>query len=52
MKCPFVYQKQFDKARWFCSWNSDQNCITKLLSGNLESDEGPGLAGFKGVGGL
>ena len=21
---------EFDTARWFCLWNSDQNCITKL----------------------
>ena len=23
---------QFDKAMWFCLWNSDQNCITKLCA--------------------
>ena len=28
MKCAFVHQIEFDKARWSCSWNSDQNCIT------------------------
>ena len=48
MKCPFDYQIQFDKARWSCSWNSDQNCITKL-SGGLESDEGPGASRVQGV---
>ena len=52
MKCPFVYQIQFDKARWSCSWNSDQNCITKLLSGGLESDESPGASRVQGDGGL
>ena len=26
--CAFVYQIEFDKTRWSCSWNSDENCIT------------------------
>ena len=49
MKCPFVYQIQFDTARWSYSWNSDQNYI-KTLSGGLESDEGSGASRVQGVG--
>ena len=40
---------KFDKARWFCSWNSDQNCITKL-SGALVGDEGPRASRVQGGG--
>ena len=29
-----VYRMEFDKSRWSCSWNSDQNC-TKLCQGHL-----------------
>ena len=50
MKCPFVYQIQFDKARWSCSWNSDQNCITKLYQVIKRVMRVQGLAGLKGVG--
>ena len=51
MKCHFVYQVQFDMAKWSCSWNSDQN-YNKTLSGGLESDEGPGASRVQGSGGL
>ena len=29
-----VYRMEFDRTRWFCSWNNDQNC-TKLCQGHL-----------------
>ena len=50
MKCPFVYQIQFDKDRWSCSWNSDQNCITKHYQVVWRVMRVQGLAGFNGVG--
>ena len=50
MKCSFVYQIQFDTARWSCSWNSDQNCIPKLYQVVKRVMRVQGLAGFNGVG--
>ena len=41
---------EFDMARWFCLWNSDQNCITKLYHVLYWVMSPQGLAGFKGVG--
>ena len=32
---------EFDKTRWFCSWNSDQNCAQNYQ----------GVVGAQGVGG-
>ena len=32
-KSAFVHQIEFDKARWSCSWNSDQNYNKTLLGG-------------------
>ena len=39
-KSAFVHQIEFDKARWSCSWNSDQN-YSKTLLGGLGGDEAP-----------
>ena len=33
---------EFDKTRWSCPWNSDQNCTQKVCQG---------VVGVKGVGG-
>ena len=37
-KSAFVHQIEFDKAKWLCSWNSDQN-YNKTLLGGLGSSE-------------
>ena len=37
----FVFWMEFDKTRWFCSWNSDQNCAQNYQ----------GVVGAQGVGG-
>ena len=37
-----VYRMEFDKTKWSCPWNSDQNCT---------KNSARGWYGFKGVGG-
>ena len=32
-KSAFVHQIEFDKARWSCSWNSDQTYNKAVLAG-------------------
>ena len=49
----FVYRMEFDKTRWSCSWNSDQNC-TKLcqMAQGVGGHGGIGGGGGPGGGGL
>ena len=46
----FLSRMEFDKTRWSCSWNSDQNCTQNSAGGG----RGPGAAvgGGRGMGGL
>ena len=43
----FVYRMEFDKTRWSCSWNSDQNCTQKSFQGG---HGGWSVYGVKGLG--
>ena len=43
-----VYRMEFEKTRWSCSWNSDQNC-TQNSAGGGAADEGWAL-GVVGLG--
>ena len=38
-----VYQMEFEKTRWSCLWNSDQNCTQNSTRGG-----GVGAVGIKG----
>ena len=41
-----VYQMEFDKTKWSCPWNSDQNCTHNSARGWWG-----GVVGVKRVGG-
>ena len=41
-----VYRMEFDKTRWSCPWNSDQNCTQNSARGWW------GVQGVGGVGGV
>ena len=44
----FVYRMEFDKTRWSCPWNSDQNCIQNSAPGRGDGwDEG--VVGVQGM---
>ena len=43
-----VYRMEFDKTKWSCPWNSDQNCTQNSARGWLGS--GVGVKGVVEVG--
>ena len=45
-----LLSKEFDKAKWFCLWNSDQNCITNVYQVVYGVMRVQRLVGFNGVG--
>ena len=45
----FVYRMEFDKTKWCCPWNSDQNCTQNSARGWWGS--GGGGRGWWGSGG-
>ena len=37
---------EFDKTRWSCPWNSDQNCTQNSAKGSKWVGGGPGVVGL------
>ena len=46
-----VYRMEFDKTRWSCPWNSDQNCTQNSARGG-GGPVGRWVGGCRGGGGL
>ena len=47
----FVYRMEFDKTKWSCPRNSDQNCTKNIAGGGGVQGVGGGGLGDKGGGG-
>ena len=43
-----VYQMEFNKTRWSCQSNSDQNCVHTILSQGVVGVVGSGSSGVGG----
>ena len=43
-----VYQVEFDKTRWYCSWNSDKKCTQNSGGGGMDGSTGGRSSGGLG----